>query len=164
MQQRNKGANGNAAMLGAGRGMVAQQPYMNGVMAKNMQNRNMYVSLDPLTGFGHCSNLTLVRTPQGMSMQGKMMVQPMQRDGSSMDINGQRPQTPGDNAPSPSKRQRLDNGGFDAQGMVNRQVSGAQQPGSMAANGAQMLANGQMQFPAAMKIEVRYHIVGMELF
>jgi hypothetical protein len=55
-------------------------------------------------------------------MQRKMMAQNMQRDPSSMDMAGQRPQTPGgsiDNAPSPSKKPRLDNGnGFEAPGMV----------------------------------------------
>ena len=39
-----------------------------------------------------------------------MMAAQMQRDGSNMDMNGQRPQSPGsnENAPSPNKRPRVD--------------------------------------------------------
>jgi hypothetical protein len=62
------------------------------------------------------------RNPQVMAaaMQNKLMAQEM---------NGQRPQTPGDNAPSPSKRPRLENGtSFDAR-------SGPQQQ--------QLIQNGQ---------------------
>lgn len=63
--------------------------------------------------------------------------QAMQRDGSDVDINGQRPRTPssGDNAPSPSKRPRLDpqfnngqvmmNGGRPAQGMPGQIIHAA---------------------------------------
>jgi hypothetical protein len=58
-------------------------------------------------------------------MQSKLMAQ---------ELNGQRPQTPGDNAPSPSKRPRLENGS-DFNGQANRQVSGPQQ---------QMMQNGQV--------------------
>ena len=48
-----------------------------------------------------------------MNMQMKnqaMLSAQMQRDGSGMDMNGQRPQSPGsaDNAPSPNKRQRVE--------------------------------------------------------
>lgn len=41
-----------------------------------------------------------------------MMTAQMQRDGSSMDMNGQRPNSPGsnENAPSPNKRPRVDGG------------------------------------------------------
>jgi hypothetical protein len=65
------------------------------------------------------------------AMQNKLMAQ---------ELNGQRPQTPGDNAPSPSKRPRLENGAsFDA-----RQVGGPQQ----------ILQNGQPFAPnQAMKLE-----------
>jgi hypothetical protein len=39
-----------------------------------------------------------------------MMTAQMQRDGSNMDLNGQRPQSPGpnENAPSPNKRPRME--------------------------------------------------------
>lgn len=59
--------------------------------------------------------------------QVKMMAgQQMQRDPSGMDM-AQRPQTPMENAPSPSKRPRLDSSGsFDAQNMAARQAAAAQ--------------------------------------
>lgn len=48
----------------------------------------------------------------GMNNMNKqaMMSAQMQREGSQMDMNGQRPQSPGsaDNAPSPNKRPRVD--------------------------------------------------------
>ena len=60
-------------------------------------------------------------------------------------MNGQRPQTPGENAPSPSKRPRLEGAGFDGQAMMNRQVSANQQAGGMGAAGGQpMMQNGQL--------------------
>ena len=55
------------------------------------------------------------------NQQNQMMQhQQMQRDGSDIDINGQRPRTPssGDNAPSPTKRPRLENGSFNGQQMM----------------------------------------------
>ncbi|KAL9001011.1 MAG: hypothetical protein Q9169_000495 [Polycauliona sp. 2 TL-2023] len=51
------------------------------------------------------------RNPQMMTMQQKqLMQQHMRRDPSEMEMNGQRPRTPssGDNAPSPSKRPRME--------------------------------------------------------
>ena len=58
----------------------------------------------------------LIRNPQIMAMQKQQLMQQqqqqqqMRRDPSEMDINGQRPRTPssGDNAPSPSKRARIE--------------------------------------------------------
>ena len=52
--------------------------------------------------------------------QAKMLQNPMQRDGSNMEMGGQRSNSPGsmDNAPSPSKRPRLEGGnGFNGQQM-----------------------------------------------
>jgi hypothetical protein len=45
-----------------------------------------------------------------MKNPGMMAAQQMQRDGSNMDLNGQRPQSPGpnENAPSPNKRPRME--------------------------------------------------------
>lgn len=89
-------------------------------------------------------------------MQNKMMGQQMQRDPSGMDMNGQRPQTPGgDNAPSPSKRPRLENGTpFDAQGMANRQVSANQQlVAQMGPNGQQQLMQQNGMYAGQMKLE-----------
>ena len=54
-----------------------------------------------------------------MQMAAQMKQQQMQREGSNLDVNGdQRPQSPSsaENAPSPSKRPRLDNG-FNGQQM-----------------------------------------------
>lgn len=50
----------------------------------------------------------------------KMQQQAMRRDPSDLDINGQRARTPssGDNAPSPSKRPRIENIPFNGQQMV----------------------------------------------
>jgi hypothetical protein len=87
--------------------------------------------------------------------QAKMMGQQMQRDPSGMDM-GQRPQTTMENAPSPSKRPRLDSAGsFDAQNMAARQAAAAQaaanqMPTMMGAAAGQMamqngLAQQQMQ-------------------
>ena len=52
--------------------------------------------------------------------QQMMQHHQMQRDGSDIDINGQRPRTPssGDNAPSPTKRPRLEGGSFNGQQMM----------------------------------------------
>jgi hypothetical protein len=78
-----------------------------------------------------------------MIQQQKMMAgQQMQRDPSNMDMGGQGPQTPGttiDNAPSPSKRPRLDNGGFEGAPMPGRQPMAQM---TMTANGPQMIQNG----------------------
>ena len=53
--------------------------------------------------------------------QQHLLQQQMRREPSDMDMNGQRPHTPssGDNAPSPSKRQRLDGAQFNGQMMAN---------------------------------------------
>jgi hypothetical protein len=46
----------------------------------------------------------------GQMKNPAMMAAQMQRDGSNMDMNGQRPQSPGpnENAPSPNKRPRME--------------------------------------------------------
>jgi hypothetical protein len=46
----------------------------------------------------------------GQMKNPNIMATQMQRDGSNMDMNGQRPQSPGpnENAPSPNKRQRME--------------------------------------------------------
>jgi hypothetical protein len=90
--------------------------------------------------------------------QAKMMGQQMQRDPSGMDM-GQRPQTPMENAPSPSKRPRLDSAAsFDAQNLAARQAAAQaaanQMPNMMGAAAGQMamqngLAQQQMQHFAA---------------
>ncbi|KAI9682177.1 MAG: hypothetical protein M1817_000231 [Caeruleum heppii] len=70
-------------------------------------------------------------TPQQLQM-AQMKQQQMQRENSQMEMNGdQRAHSPSsaDNAPSPSKRPRLENGAFNAQGMGpngQRQAPGMQ--------------------------------------
>ena len=57
----------------------------------------------------HSSNGNPMAGMQPMK-NSNMMAAQMQRDGSGMDLNGQRPQSPGsnENAPSPNKRPRVD--------------------------------------------------------
>ncbi|MCJ1388741.1 hypothetical protein MMC18_001590 [Xylographa bjoerkii] len=63
-------------------------------------------------------------TPQQMMARNQQQLmqqqQQMERAGSEIDMNGQRPRTPssGDNAPSPSKRPRLDGPAFNGQQMM----------------------------------------------
>jgi len=89
---------------------------------------------------------------QMKNMQQQQLLQQtqMQRDGSNMDMGGQRPQSPGggDNAPSP-KRQRLDgqqafNGqmvpGGRGQGMPGQPIGNM--PAAAAPNGQMLLQNG----------------------
>ena len=82
--------------------------------------------LDSLPSYCSRANLTdaeCPRTPQQLAQmkQQHILQQQMRRDPSDMDINGQRPHTPssGDNAPSPSKRPRLDGAQFNGQMMPN---------------------------------------------
>ena len=67
------------------------------------------------------ANINARRTPsQIQGMQAKQQMMQMQREGSEMGLNGQRPRTPSaDNAPSPSKRPRLEAPTFPAQMMQN---------------------------------------------
>jgi hypothetical protein len=52
---------------------------------------------------GNMPNMGQMKNPAMMAAQ-------MQRDGSTIDMNGQRPQSPGsnENAPSPNKRPRME--------------------------------------------------------
>lgn len=95
------------------------------------------------------------RTPQQMqhmkNMQQQHLLQQtqMQREGSNMDMGGQRPQSPGagDNAPSP-KRQRLEGQPYNGQMGPAGRAQGMQGPpmGNMTAvagqNGQMLLQNG----------------------
>jgi hypothetical protein len=106
--------------------------------------------------------------------QVKMMAgQQMQRDPSSMDMS-QRPQTPMENAPSPSKRPRLDSsGGFDAQNMARQAAGNQQMPAMMGvAGGGQLtMQNGLTQQQMAAfagpngqpKMEVSMHLQTLEI-
>lgn len=82
-----------------GGGMVG----MNGdLRQKALQNNR--------NGFGHPSQQQQLAQLAANSKQQMMAQQQMRRDPSDLDINGQRPRTPSsaENAPSPSKRPRLD--------------------------------------------------------
>ncbi|ORY15705.1 hypothetical protein BCR34DRAFT_584878 [Clohesyomyces aquaticus] len=72
----------------------------------------------------------------------------MQRDGSGMDMNGQRPQSPGssENAPSPNKRPRVEGNNFNGQPMGARSQGMPQQPmgATTAAQANPMLLAGGM--------------------
>lgn len=93
-----------------------------------------------------------------------MVQNPMQRDGSGMDMNGeQRPHSPssgGENAPSP-KRQRVDDGyGAPQMGGIQRNSLGSQLPNGSIGNAQAMMmqkgpsgmdANGRLQYSDQMK-------------
>jgi hypothetical protein len=57
----------------------------------------------------------------GQMKNPAMMAAQMQRDGSNMDMNGQRPQSPGpnENAPSPNKRPRMEGMSIPTAGALN---------------------------------------------
>jgi len=109
-----------------GNTMMQSNGMMTAEMAKRMQNNRNGYALLPIhratiganvAGVTAWDTLTLLsRTPQQIQQQmaqaAKMGQNPMQRDGSNMEMGGQRPNTPGsmENAPSPSKRPRLDGG------------------------------------------------------
>lgn len=83
-------------------------PMPENLRAKAMQNRG---------------NAFTQATPQQLAhikQQQHLMQQQMRRDPSDMDVNGQRARTPssGDNAPSPSKRPRIEGVPFNAQQMM----------------------------------------------
>ncbi|KAF2139938.1 uncharacterized protein K452DRAFT_58352 [Aplosporella prunicola CBS 121167] len=81
---------------------------------------------------------------QMKNQQQHMMQNQMQREGSQMDMN-QRPSSPGsaENAPSPNKRPRLDNQGFNGQPMAPGARTQGMQPQATTTQAGQMLmANG----------------------
>ena len=82
-------------------------------------------------------------------MKNQMLSAQIQRDGSGMDMNGQRPQSPGssENASSPNKRPRVEGNQFSSPQMGAARSHGMPQP-SMGATSTgqanQMLLAGQM--------------------
>jgi hypothetical protein len=79
-------------------------------------------------------------------LQNQKMMQ-MQRENSDMELNGHRPQSPAstDNAPSPSKRPRLEGGQFNGQPMPPNgrgQPQGLQGPNANGQSAALLMANG----------------------
>ncbi|ODA83015.1 hypothetical protein RJ55_01524 [Drechmeria coniospora] len=102
-----------------GMDMAAQQQYMRNM--QSMQNGAMGMKQGNLARAAMANN----QNPQMMLQQAKQ--NQMQRDPSGMDANRERPSSPasGENAPSPSKRQRVDGGA----------PFNPNQPGAMMANG-----------------------------
>ena len=86
---------------------------------------------------------------QQQMAQNKMQMQQMQREQGDVEMNGQRPQTPGDpdNGGSPSKRPRLDGQHFNGQLAPNGRGQGVPpQVGMMMQNGMPKgMGQGQFQ-------------------
>lgn len=82
----------------------------NGMMPNDLQRKAMSNNRNPTP--------QQLQQMQTMKNQAMMSAQ-MQRDGSGMDMSGQRPQSPSsvDNAPSPNKRPRLEGNAFNGQPM-----------------------------------------------
>ncbi|EHK23997.1 uncharacterized protein TRIVIDRAFT_123722, partial [Trichoderma virens Gv29-8] len=112
--------------------LAAQQQYQAHFM-RNMQNNNMAMTMkqNNLARAAMANN----QNPQMQMLQAKQ--NQMQRDPSNMDGNRDRPSSPasGENAPSPSKRPRLEGAPFNAN-----------QPNAMMANGrpGQVMPGQQM--------------------
>ena len=122
-----------------------------------------------MSKMGFLADNLVYRTPQQITQMARtqqmLQQQVMQRDGSDGDINGQRPRTPssGDNAPSPSKRPRLDGPPFSGQmmpngrgpqGMQGQQMMG--HPNTGQANALLMQAGINPNFLSASQLE-SYH-------
>ncbi|CAI9630267.1 unnamed protein product [Alternaria burnsii] len=104
--------------------MMANNPMANAqyMMARNGGMTNGKPT--ELQRTAHMNNRPTGNPMAGMqSMKNPNMIQ-MQRDGSNMDMNGNRPNSPGsnENAPSPNKRPRVE-GGMNAGNMPNNQFN-----------------------------------------
>ncbi|RYN22274.1 hypothetical protein AA0113_g9203 [Alternaria arborescens] len=104
--------------------MMANNPMANAqyMMARNGAMTNGKPT--ELQRTAHMNNRPTGNPMAGMqSMKNPNMIQ-MQRDGSNMDMNGNRPNSPGsnENAPSPNKRPRVE-GGMNAGNMPNNQFN-----------------------------------------
>ncbi|KAJ5698215.1 Transcriptional activator somA [Penicillium macrosclerotiorum] len=100
--------------------LLRQQPMMPGQMPLNMR-RNMVPPNLQKTAMQNMQNTSGLSQQQLAAQfqknQQMQMMQAMQREQSEMDINGNRPQSPAstDNAPSPSKRPRLEGAAVNGQ-------------------------------------------------
>ncbi|KAF2785571.1 hypothetical protein K505DRAFT_8395 [Melanomma pulvis-pyrius CBS 109.77] len=158
----------NQRMMMANNAMGAQYSMMrampNGVgvapndlkRAAAMNNRNPYVSpaspgaAEPSTDPRAFAPRSNGNPMANMQMKNQAMLSAhMQRDGSGMEMNGQRPPSPGssENAPSPNKRPRVEGNHFSSPQMGAARSHGMPQP-SMGATSAgqanQMLLAGGM--------------------
>ncbi|KAI9777544.1 MAG: hypothetical protein M1839_008838 [Geoglossum umbratile] len=119
--------------------------YQNQIMMRGMQNgMNMGQNDMARTAM----NNSRKSTPQQIQLaQKQMLQQQMNRgEGSDMDMNGPRPQSPSsaENAPSPSKRPRLESGQFSGQPMGRGQPQMQGQVNAASAQQAHnlLIANG----------------------
>ncbi|KAF2735719.1 hypothetical protein EJ04DRAFT_183548 [Polyplosphaeria fusca] len=115
----------NQRMMMSNGGMNPNYPQMmrmpNGAGTPNDLKRQV-LNQQRNPGAGPMGNMNQMKNPALMSAQ-------MQRDGSQMDMNGQRPQSPGsaENAPSPNKRARVE--GMNPANMAGNQFGEFAQPG-----------------------------------
>ncbi|PYI04495.1 hypothetical protein BO78DRAFT_170880 [Aspergillus sclerotiicarbonarius CBS 121057] len=99
--------------------LLRQQPLIPGQMAQMNMRRNGMVppNLQKTVLQNNTSGLSQQQLAQIHKNQQVQMMQQMQREHSDMDMNGHRPQSPvsAENAPSPSKRPRLEGGPMNGQ-------------------------------------------------
>lgn len=99
--------------------LMRQQPMMPGQMPLNMRRNPMHQVPGNLqkTVLQNTSGLSQQQLAQQFQKNQQMQMMQMQRDQPDMDMNGNRPQSPAsaDNAPSPSKRPRLEGGPVNGQ-------------------------------------------------
>ncbi|EXV01037.1 hypothetical protein X797_005609 [Metarhizium robertsii] len=124
---------------------LAQQQYQAQMM--RMQNGNMNMGMKQQNTLARAAMANNQNNPQMMMQPNKQ--NQMQRDPSGMDQNRDRPSSPasGENAPSPSKRQRIDGGApFNPNqpGMVANGRPAQGMPGQQMANTPNMAAAHQM--------------------
>ncbi|KAJ5096293.1 hypothetical protein NUU61_005649 [Penicillium alfredii] len=115
--------------------LLRQQPLMPGQMGPlNMRGRNGMVppNLQKTVLQNNTSGLSQHQIAQFQKTQQMQLMQQMQRDQPEVDMNGHRPQSPAsaDNAPSPSKRPRIEGGPANGQQLApNGRGQGQGMPG-----------------------------------
>jgi hypothetical protein len=137
-------------MLNGMNAQAAQQQYRNmmqGQLANGGMNPNDVKRTMAMNNSRNPNNPTQMANMNQMNKQG-LMAANMQRDGSGMDMNGQRTQSPNstDNAPSPAKRARIEGGQFNGQGMNARGTQGMPQQAMAVTSAGQ--PNPQMMLAA----------------
>ncbi|KAB8262828.1 hypothetical protein BDV32DRAFT_136269 [Aspergillus pseudonomiae] len=114
--------------------LLRQQPMMPAQMQQLNLRRNGSVApnLQKTVLQNNTSGLSQQQLAQLHKTQQVQMIQQMQREHSDMDMNGHRPQSPSsaENAPSPSKRPRLEGGHMNGQQLApNGRGQGQGMPG-----------------------------------
>ncbi|EAW10893.1 putative cAMP-dependent protein kinase pathway protein (Som1) [Aspergillus clavatus NRRL 1] len=138
--------------------LLRQQPVMPGQMGPLNMRRNGMVpaNLQKTVLQNNTGGLSQQQLAQFQKTQQMQMMQQMQREHSDMDMNGHRPQSPSsaENAPSPSKRPRLENGPMNGQQLApNGRGQGQGMPGQpnpqalLMQNGLNPRAINPAQFP-----------------